>query len=445
MRLMRAIQAHQWAILPEYLDTIAAIAQRAGDDPAAVAKRLGRPLDNSQSVEMREGGVAVLTIAGPIFPRANLLNDISGATSVQMLALDLQAMLDQPDVRAIVLAIDSPGGVVNGVSDLADMIAAARGIKPIIAVTDGMAASAAYWLAAAASEIVISETSMLGSIGVVAAATVQVEPNLAGERIIDIVSSNAENKVPDPLTADGAATIRATLDAIEHVFIARVARFRGVSAEKVATDFGRGGLVVGAQAVAAGMADRIGTIEDVIAELAPPTLTTIQGARPMSKTTPNVAADASMKPDVVDEPTAPAANDQAAAPPDLDTIRAEARDAGAAAERARISGIRAYAEPGNEALIDELVADGETTPDQAAARVLAVQRQRRESRRAAIAADDPVVAAAPSASGEQTDEPIDARALADAAKTLIADAAVKGERISATDAVRRVRDGETAA
>ena len=127
-----------------------AVADRQGD-PEALEARLGRPLDNTRAVSIRDG-VAVIPITGPIMRYANLFTRISGATSTQELATDLQTALDSPQVRAIVLNIDSPGGEASGINELADMIHASRGKKPIKAYVGGTGASAAYWIASAADE-----------------------------------------------------------------------------------------------------------------------------------------------------------------------------------------------------------------------------------------------------------------------------------------------------
>ncbi|KEZ65412.1 hypothetical protein C5I_0136090, partial [Pseudomonas syringae pv. syringae FF5] len=108
-------------------------------------------------------GVAIIPVVGPVFRYANLFTEISGATSTQVLATDLQSALDDPSIKSIILNIDSPGGVAAGINELADQIHAGRARKRIVAYVGGTGASAAYWLASAASEIVIDETALLGS------------------------------------------------------------------------------------------------------------------------------------------------------------------------------------------------------------------------------------------------------------------------------------------
>jgi len=163
-RILAAIQSELWAITPEALHQIIAIAQGVNQSPEAVAAALGRPLENTRTVTQRDS-VAVVPVTGPIFRYANLFTQISGATSVQQLALDFSAALNNPAVSAIVLEIDSPGGQVAGIAELAQMIHAAG--KPVVSYVSNLGASAGYWLAAAGSEVVVSDTAILGSLGAV--------------------------------------------------------------------------------------------------------------------------------------------------------------------------------------------------------------------------------------------------------------------------------------
>lgn len=260
-RLMSLAASMTWAISPSWLTQILAIANREGPGPEAVARELGRPLDNTRSVTNRDG-VAVIPVTGPIFRRANAFSEISGATSVQVLATDLHLALDSEDVSAIVLEVDSPGGEVAGISELADMIYAARGRKPIVAYVDGTCASAAYWLASACDEIVATDTAVIGSIGVVRAVP---NPGATRSADIEIVSNVSPNKRPNVRTEEGRAVYQAEVDALADVFVSRVARNRGVSVDAVLADFGQGGCLIGAGAVAAGMVDAVGSLESVIA------------------------------------------------------------------------------------------------------------------------------------------------------------------------------------
>lgn len=250
-----------WAIERAALDHLLAIAAREHvPDFDAVLARQGARLPGSEAVQVRDG-IAILEIVGPIFRYASLFSRISGATSIEGAALDLRAALDDSRVRAIILNIDSPGGAVSGISDFAQMVRAAE--KHVVAFIGGSGTSAAYWIAAAAHEVVMSDTALAGGIGVVASVRLDDDDHL-----VEIVSSQSPGKRPDLRTDAGRAAVQRTVDELARVFVERVAAYRGVSSAKVLQDFGRGGVLVGRAAVQAGMADSIGTLEGTLASFA---------------------------------------------------------------------------------------------------------------------------------------------------------------------------------
>ncbi len=342
IRVLSRIKSQPWAVTRETMETILEIACRENATPEAVAAKLGRPLENTYGVEMR-GSVGILHVTGPLFRYASFFTEISGATSYDRLATDFGKMLEDPAVSAILLNVDSPGGEAAGVSEFADMIYAARARKPVVAYVSGMAASAGYWLASSASEIVINDTALLGSIGTVFSVTDTREADQkAGRTRYDIVSSQSPYKRVDVATEDGRSRIQATADAMAAVFIDKVARNRGVTPETVLADFGQGDVLVGQAAVQAGLADRIGSFEQVIAEL--------QGGRTMSSGRFNAAAGGHNQEGNMPDTNAAPAGDQkpttmtaaqvvTSHPEAAAAIRAEGHAEGITAERGRIKGI----------------------------------------------------------------------------------------------------------
>lgn len=265
-RVVSAITGQPWAITPEGLDLVLGIAQRRISDPQAV---LASPAERREGgrIHMRDG-VAVLSVMGPIFPRADFFTNISGATSIETLALRFGEALAAPDVKGIVLHIDSPGGQITGVHEFAEQVFAARTVKPVVAYISGTGASAAYWIASAAGRVVADATAVLGSIGVVAAWTDEKEARRAqGLTDYEVVSSQSPNKRLDPASAEGRDALQRLLDATADIFIADVARNRGCDAARVTERFGRGGVMLAAEAVIAGMADAVGSLENVITAL----------------------------------------------------------------------------------------------------------------------------------------------------------------------------------
>lgn len=338
---------HTWLITAEALDTVMTVAAREGDVQALETK-LGRPLDNTRNVSIRDG-VAVIPVTGPIFRHANLMTEISGATSTGSLATDIQAALDNPAVSALVLDIDSPGGEATGINELSEMIFSARGKKPIKAYVGGMGASAAYWVASAADQVIIDDTAQLGSVGVVL--NLRKREDKSGEKTYEIVSSNAPNKRPDLETEQGLAQLQARTDELANVFLDKVARNRGIPREDVNDRFRQGGIATGALAVEAGMADRLGSLEGLIAELAGST-SPFSTRRSVMMTTVKTTAELQAAIDAGTDPKAIQIAEPEAV--DVDKIRTEA----AQNERSRCKGIMDLASAGFEKEVATAIDEG---------------------------------------------------------------------------------------
>lgn len=241
--------------------TITEIARDNNRSYDAVAKELGKDLRDTNAVSIRDG-VAVIKVSGPLFRYANLMTRICGATSYELLAQDFNKAVQNPNIKGILLDIDSPGGEVNGCSELSDMIYQARGAKPIIAYASGACCSGAYWIASACDKILAADTAILGSIGVVSIFEKDDE-----DKTIEIVSSQSPNKRPDINTEEGKAKIQARVDELAEVFIAKVARNRGISEDDVVNNFGAGDVSVGQHAVRNGLADGLSSFEAIITDL----------------------------------------------------------------------------------------------------------------------------------------------------------------------------------
>lgn len=206
----------------------------------------------------RSGGVALVPVEGIL----------AGARTEQV-RRDFRSALAS-DAKAIVLAIDSPGGVIQGIEELAQEIFQARSQKPIVAQVQPLAASAAYWLASQAHQIAATPTSELGSIGVFAMhADISKALDDMGVKI-SLVSAGkykTEGSPFGPLGEDARAFLQSRVDEYYGMFVAAVARGRGVSAAAVRAGFGEGRVVHAGQALQLGMADRIATLEETLARL----------------------------------------------------------------------------------------------------------------------------------------------------------------------------------
>ena len=237
------------------------IARQNNKSPKAVASQLGKEMKNTNAVSIRDG-VAIIQVNGPLFRYANLITAICGATSYELLAQDFHKALTDPNIKAILLDIDSPGGEVNGCSELSDMIYKARGSKPIIAYASGYCCSGAYWIASACDKIYATDTAVIGSIGVVS-----IFEKDDDNKTIEIVSSQSPNKRPNVETEEGKTKIQEHVDALADVFINKVALNKDISPKEVIENFGGGDVFVGQKAVSIGLADGLSSFEEFVSDL----------------------------------------------------------------------------------------------------------------------------------------------------------------------------------
>ena len=212
--------------------------------------------------------VAVTPIHGTLVRRTVGLEAESGLTSYAGLTAQLDAALASPDVAAILLDVDSPGGESGGVFDLADRIRAASSIKPVWAVANDMAFSAAYALASAASKVFVSRTGGVGSIGVIAMHVDQSEKDAQdGVRYTAVFAGDRKNDLNphEPISSEAHAFLKGEVNRVYSLFVETVARNRGIEASAVRDT--EAGLFFGQAAVAIGLADAIGTFDDALAQL----------------------------------------------------------------------------------------------------------------------------------------------------------------------------------
>lgn len=369
MRILDAALAANWAMEETALRQLFEIAARQNQvTPEALEAYRANSLKRAELAGVRDG-VAILDASGPMFKRANLMTAFSGATSYEVLRRDLQAAVDNPSVHSILLNIDSPGGAVSGCNELAKAICAARDVKPIIAYVGDLAASAGYWIASAASRIVIGESASLGSIGV--RATIRdasKQDEAKGVRNIDFISSQSPFKNADIDSEPGRARIQKHVDALAAVFIETVAVNRNTSVERVLAEFGKGDVLVGQAAISAGMADEIGTFESVMASL-------IEQKGEPSRSSKPARAGLTTKESAMDTKTEISAEDVT-----------KARSEATAAETARVMDIMGLVLPGYEVAAKEAIKSG-SSPHEFAALIVRSEQEKMAKRAAAIAND----------------------------------------------------------
>lgn len=276
--VLKVISGRPWSITQDGIDQITSIIElrvlgiRPSD--AEVAARLAEA-DGARAADQRRGrrrsgAVAVIPIYGPIVPKASLFSAMSGATSLSQLRADVQDALDDEDVASILLDIDSPGGVVDGVPEMAAFLRQAREEKPVLALANTVAASAAYWLAAQASEISVTTSGIAGSIGVFLQ---HVEFSKADEEagikttIIRAGKYKAEANDAEPLTDEARDHLQEEVDYYYTMFVKDVAAGRGVKVSAVREGYGQGRVLNAQPALAAGLVDRIETYDQAAARL----------------------------------------------------------------------------------------------------------------------------------------------------------------------------------
>ncbi len=232
---------------------------------------------------VRNGAIAVMPIYGVLLQRLDMLLEMSGGTSTDRLAKDFRALMGDPNIGTIVLDVDSPGGGVYGIGELAAEIFAARSEKRIVAVVNSMAGSAAYWLATAAQEVVVTTGGEVGSIGCYmihedwsgAYEMAGVKPTL-----IKFGEHKAEGNDIEPLSEEARDYIQKRVDGYGMDFVRDVAKNRGVDPARVMKDWGQGRMFRAREAVRLGMADRVGTLQETLLRLSGRTMTA--GARAMA-------------------------------------------------------------------------------------------------------------------------------------------------------------------
>lgn len=356
--LIRAVLERPWAIDPhsaEWGAVCDVLAQRAAGDlptPAEIEARISAHIEAAETGPRAGGGrrgpVAVIPIYGLISPRANLLTRMSAGATAEDIGAAFNRAMDDTDIAGVVFDIDSPGGSVEGIEELATLVRARRGEKPIAMVAWYRCGSAAYYIGAQADEIVVAPSGAIGSVGCIAAhEDVSAAMEMAGIKVTFITSAKfkAEGNSYEPLSEEALASIQRDVDTYGAMFVNAVAKGRGIPAAKVREDFGQGRMLLAKAAVAAGMADRVDTLDNTIARMQAGRV----AMRPIG--TAATAADPGYR--VVDQAPAIGANGAPASAPDPETepgttpepAEADGGDAGASptptTPSARVPGRRA--------------------------------------------------------------------------------------------------------
>jgi signal peptide peptidase SppA len=263
-----------WALMPERMAAYArALSIKVGaanemqamdqEDENSARAATARGKNNTRS-----GAIAVVPVYGTIVQRASQLDLCENGTSTQQISAAIADALADDSVAQILLDIDSPGGSVYGVQELAAEIAAAR--KPVVAIANSLAASAAYWIGSAASEFHVTPGGQVGSIGVWMAHqdwAKALEMDGIKVTLISAGEYKTEGNPYQPLGEEAQKFMQAQVDDYYAMFTKGVAKGRKVGIDAVRNNMGKGRVYGADQALSAQMVDSVSTFDQVVARM----------------------------------------------------------------------------------------------------------------------------------------------------------------------------------
>lgn len=260
-----------WAILPDRLEQMLALLPAdprdllADADPEEVDA-----IYAARGMGAKAGSVAVIPVTGSISKRDSLLTQFFGGTSTTRLTQAIKQAVADDSVGRILLNVDSPGGTVSGLPELAQAIREARTVKPVTAIANDMAASAAYWIASQADEVWATPEAMVGSVGVFAM-HVDYSGALEQQGIRPTMVSAGKYKTEanpyQPLSDEARGAIQTQVDHAYDLFVRDIAAGRSVTPAQVREGYGEGRVFTAQQARKAGMIDRVVTYSDAVKRL----------------------------------------------------------------------------------------------------------------------------------------------------------------------------------
>jgi signal peptide peptidase SppA len=263
---------HPWNLTPSMMAVIAGIlAQRIAGEPVDRDEIEAALVNRKNLPQPRQGSVAVIPVMGVLAPRMNLFSEMSGGTTYSQLTAQLRAAVNDKTVKQIVLDVDSPGGSVAGNEEFAHEVMRARTKKPVIAQAQFTMASAAYHLAAGATEIVAAPSARIGSVGTYSMHN-DLSEALKAMGVKRTFISAGEGKVDgnpaEPLGDEARGRIQASVNEAYEAFVGNVVRGRGqgVTPEMVRTKW-KAHVYGAAEAKKLGMIDRVATLDETLARL----------------------------------------------------------------------------------------------------------------------------------------------------------------------------------
>lgn len=238
-------------------------------DPQALNERAE---ESSRRLRRVSGKVALMSIEGVIEQKPSFwsLYYGEGSAATELIGEALNQHLADKSVEAIVMNIDSPGGTVYGVEELAEKIYSSRGKKPIYAIANSLAASAAYWIGTAADKLYVTPGGDVGSVGVYAIHwddSAWLEKMGSKPTIIKAGKYKAEGNPFEPLSDEAREHMQEGVDDVYARFTKAVAKHRGTTVADVKANYGQGRVLNSNDAKAAKMVDGIMTLEQLLGRL----------------------------------------------------------------------------------------------------------------------------------------------------------------------------------
>ena len=352
MRVAERLFNQPLLITPDKADIIAnALKPRFLGQPVSMEAAFGDdPKDKDKGYDITPEGIAILPIEGTLVKKGRWLGAASGIRAYEQIEEIVLDAATDPQVKALLLDLDSPGGEVNGLFELMDTLFEMRDIKPLWAVANDTAMSAAYGIASAAQRVYVTLTGGVGSVGAVA---VHLDMTAAHEErgwkyeIFRSRKYKAEINQYEPLSSHGADRIQGEVDRVDGLFVERVARNRGMTVDAVGAT--EADIYFAQHGVAVGFADQVGTLDDahrdLVARLEQPSpFATLRGTAAHQPDTQEVSTMSETTEEQVQGSAA--GNQPAATVPegetnviDLDEVRRKANQEGQAQVLARVQGI----------------------------------------------------------------------------------------------------------
>jgi len=256
--------SNYWAITPSYFDVM----QMAFDEWKSIEGAVNyKANSDGNPSRITDSGVAVLTYSGSFHKKLSGLNAMSGGISGETIINELRVAVDDNSVRAIVLSLDTPGGTVDGVSDVVLAIKEAKTSKPVITYANGLLASAGVWLGVTSNAVVCNEMAQVGSIGVIMVHQEESKAKVKSDITTTVLTAGkykGDGNRFEPLSDQARNSLQDSLDYYYSMFIDHVAEARDMTIADCLTRAGEGRIFIGAQAVEAGLVDHIGNLETAI-------------------------------------------------------------------------------------------------------------------------------------------------------------------------------------